>query len=168
MISDILYDMNLFVDGRGFAGRVNELTLPKLAPILQEYRAGGMSAPIDVPMGSHEKLEMELTLNGFDGHILKLFKVHLGSLVPFTARGVTADDDGAKHSMVVTMRGLIKEHDFGAWKSGEEAQLKLGLSLRYYKLERDGAVLVESDPVNRVLVVDGQDQHAETRKALGL
>ena len=168
MIADILYDMNLFVDGRGFAGKVAELTLPKLMPTLQEYKAGGMSAAIDIPMGSHEKLEAEMTLKAFDANVLKLFNVNLGADVPFTARGAVQDDDGSKHAILVKMRGLIKEYDMGTWKSGEEVQLKLGLTLRYYKLERDGENLIESDPVNRVLVVGGVDQHAETRKALGI
>ena len=30
MIADILYDLNLFVDGRGYAGRVKEIKLPTI------------------------------------------------------------------------------------------------------------------------------------------
>ena len=168
MIADILRNVNLFVDGRGYAGKVEEMTLPKLAPTLQEYKAGGMSAPVDVPMGSHEKLEAELTLKAFDPEVLKLFNVNPGSDVPFTARGALQDDNGAIRGVVVTMRGLIKEYDMGTWKAAEEVQLKLGLSLRYYKLEYDGATLIEADPIGMTLVVNGVDQLAKTREALGL
>lgn len=168
MIADVIRNINLFIDGRGYAGKVEEMTLPKLSPTLQEYKAGGMSAPIDVPMGSHDKLEAELTLRAFDPEVLKLFSVNPGSVVPFTARGALQDDDGSVRAVAVTMRGLIKEYDMGAWKAADEVKLKLGLSLRYYKLEYDGQVLIESDPVNMVLIVDGVDQLADTRRALGL
>ena len=136
--------------------------------MLQEYKAGGLSAAIDVPMAAHEKLEAEMTLNAFDADVLKLFGVAPGKQVAFTARGAVLDDDGTAHAVVVKMRGLIKEVDMGTWKPGEEATLKLSLSLRYYKLERDGDEIVEADPINMVCKVDGKDQLADTRKALGL
>ena len=168
MIKDVIHNINLFVDGRGFAGKVAEITLPKLAPVMQEYKAGGLSAAVDVPMLAHEKLEAEMTLNAFDPGVLKLFGVKPGKQVAFTARGAALDDDGASHAVIVQMRGLIKEFDMGTWKPGEEATLKLSLSLRYYKLERDGAALIEADPINMVCCVNGADQLADTRKALGL
>ncbi len=168
MLTDIIRNINLFVDGRGYAGRVEEMTLPKLTPVLMEYKAGGMSAPIDVPMGSHEKLEAEVTLKAFDPEVLKLFNVNQGSDVAFTARGALQDGDGTTRAVVVTMRGLIKEYDMGTWKAAEEVQLKLGLSLRYYKLEYDQKVLIESDPINMVLTVDDKDQLADMRQALGI
>ena len=167
-IKDILQNLNLYVDGRGYAGQVEELTLPKLTTVMDEYKAAGMGAPVDIPMGSHEKLEAEITLKSFDEAVLKLWQVTLNQTVPFTVRGAVVDDDGTTHAVSVKMRGLIREHDMGTWKPGEAAQLKLGLSLRYYKLERDGQVLIESDPVNMVLIVDGKDQLAAQRQALGL
>lgn len=168
MIKDVIHNIALFVDGRGYAGKVAEMTLPKLAPIMQEYKAGGLSAAVDVPMLAHEKLEAEITLNAFDPDILKLFGVKPGKQVAFTARGAALDDDGTSHAVVVRMRGLIKELDMGTWKPAEEATLKLSLSLRYYCLERDGTALVEADPINMVCKVGGEDQLADTRKALGL
>ncbi len=168
MISDIIRNINLFVDGRGYAGKIDELTLPKLTPTLQEYKAGGMSAAIDIPMGGHEKLEADISLKAFDPEVLKLFNVNQGANIPFTARGAIQDDDGTNHTVIISMQGIVKEYDMGAWKAAEEVQLKLGLSLRYYKLEYDGQVLIESDPVNMVLVVNGVDQLAETRRSLGV
>lgn len=168
MIADIIRNINLFVDGRGYAGKVEEITLPKLTPTLQEYKAGGMSAAVDIPMGGHEKLEADITLKAFDPDVLKLFNVNLGNQAQFTARGALQDDNGTTRAVVVSMKGLIKEYDMGAWKAGEEMQLKLGLSLRYYRLEYDGEVLIEADPVNMKLEVNGNDQLADTRKALGM
>ena len=45
MIPQILTNLNLYVDGRGFAGRVTEIQLPKLKRKTEEHRAGGMDGP---------------------------------------------------------------------------------------------------------------------------
>ena len=42
----VLKNMNLFVDGRGYAGRVDEIELPKLTLKTEEHRAGGMDVPV--------------------------------------------------------------------------------------------------------------------------
>ncbi|MFK7865880.1 MAG: phage major tail tube protein [Alphaproteobacteria bacterium] len=167
-MNNILYNFSVFVDGRGFIGKGSEVTLPKLTPKLQEYYAGGMSAPVDIPMNAHEKLEAEITLKGYDPEVLKLFSVTTGKITPFTVRGGLTDQDGAQHNMVIKMRGMVKEMDFGSWKPGDEAPLKLSLTLNYYKLEQGGQTLIEADPINMVMLVDGVDQLAATRKALGV
>ena len=168
MITNVIRNINLFVDGRGYAGQIEEITLPKLTPTLQEYKAGGMSAPVDIPMGSHEKMEADFTLKSFDPEVLKLFNVNFGADVAFTARGALQSDNGDTTAVVVSMRGIIKEFDMGTWKAADEVKLKVSMSLRYYKLEHNGSTLIESDPVNMVLMVNGVDQLAETRSALGM
>jgi len=42
MLPKILKNFNVFVDGRGYAGKIDEITLPKLTIKTEEYRAGGM------------------------------------------------------------------------------------------------------------------------------
>lgn len=168
MITNIIRNINLFVDGKGFAGQIDEITLPKITPTLQEYKAGGMSAPIDIAMGSHEKMEADFTLKSFDPQILKLFNVNFGNDISFTARGAIQTNTGETIAVIVNMKGIIKEFDMGTWKAADEVKLKVSISLRHYKLEYDGEVLIESDPINMVLNVNGVDQLAQTRTALGM
>lgn len=168
MIANIFQNFTAFIDGRGMAGLVDSATLPKPTPLMQEYSAGGMSAPIDIPMGGHEKLEAEVTLKGYQTDVLRMWSVTMGATIPLIIRGALVDDDGVTHAVAATMRGVIKELDFGEWKMGEEATLKIGMSLRYFKYEHDGNVLFECDPVNMVHVVDGVDQLAAQRLALGV
>ena len=167
-IKSILHNFTVFVDGKGKIGQVNEFTPPKLTLKTQEFNGGGMSAPVDVPMGTLEKLEAELTLNGFDADVLTLFSVAPGKVVPFTLRGALLDDDGTTRDMVIKLRGFIREMDRGNFKLGDEATLKLSLSLNYYKEEQGGQVLIEVSPDNMIMTVNGVDQLAETRKALGV
>ena len=55
MIPKILKNFNLFIDGRGYAGKCDEVNPPKLNIKSEEYRAGGLDAPIPIDMGM-EKL----------------------------------------------------------------------------------------------------------------
>ena len=60
----LLKNMNLFVDGRGYAGRVDEVENPKLSLKTEEHRAGGMDLPVEVELGM-EKLEASLTFSDY-------------------------------------------------------------------------------------------------------
>ena len=62
MLPKILKNFNAFVDGRGYAGRIDEISLPKLSIKTEEHRAGGMDIPVAIDMGM-EKLEAELTFS---------------------------------------------------------------------------------------------------------
>ena len=43
--------MNFLADGNSYRGQVTEITQPKLAMKLEEYRAGGMIGPVKVNLG---------------------------------------------------------------------------------------------------------------------
>lgn len=167
MLDDILKNMALFVDGRGFAGNVEELTLPKLTLKTEEFRNGGMDAPIEVEMGM-EKLESEFTLTRFDKNVLKLFGLAPGQLTPLTIRGAVISDDGTQTAVVVNLQGIVREMDPGNWKSGEKATLKIMLALRYYKLTHGGDIVHEIDIPNMVRTIGGVDQLSAVRSALGI
>ena len=47
----VLRGFDVFVDGRGYAGKVEELELPKLSIKTEEFRAGGMDVPVELDMG---------------------------------------------------------------------------------------------------------------------
>jgi P2 family phage contractile tail tube protein len=167
MLDDILKNMALFVDGRGFAGNVEELTLPKLTLKTEEFRNGGMDAPIEVEMGM-EKLESEFTLTRFDKNVLKLFGLAPGQLTPLTIRGAVISDDGTQTAVVVNIQGIVREMDPGNWKPGEKATLKIMMALRYYKLTHGGDVVHEIDIPNMVRTIGGVDQLSAVRSALGI
>ena len=166
-IKDILRNINLFVDGRGFAGRVDELELPKLTIQTEEFRAGGMDAPVELDMGL-EKLETTLTISGIDKEVVKLWGVYTEASTPLTVRAALVDEDGTVTPVEIRMRGKVKELDFGTWKPGEKVPLKWMVALRYYKYTQGGELIHEIDVENMVRTVNGTDQLAEQRTALGI
>lgn len=186
MLPRVLKNFNLFIDGTGYAGRVQEVTLPKLTHRTEEFKMGGLDTPVQVDMGL-EKLESDITLSEYDTYVIKLFGIEDNSLLPISLRGsgldpvVNAATDlfgltssgqitftlrgGLTNEMenkvvpvVVYFEGSIIELDFGQWKAGENAPLRLRLALRYYRLQVNQEDLVEIDVDNMVRKIDGYDQ----------
>ena len=164
MLPKILKNFNLYVDGRGYAGRVEEVTLPKLTLKTEEFQAAGMSAPIEIDMGM-EKLEMDMTFSEYDSELFKLFGLTNGSEIAFTIRGAL-EGNSKTTPVVVNVRGYFKEMDFDTWKPAEKGSLKCSVACNYYKLTVDGVELIEVDPINMIRNVNGSDQLSAIREAL--
>ena len=167
MVVDILRNISMFVDGRGYAGQVDEVVLPKLTVKTEEFRAGGMDGVVEIDQGM-EKMESTLTTASIDETLLQQWGVIQGEHVPLTLRGALRSEDATVRAVVCQLRGRIKEIDFGTWKPGEKAPMKAMVAVRYYKLELGGTVLHEVDVENMIRIVNGTDQMAEMRTALGI
>jgi len=166
MLPKILKNFSAFVDGRGYAGRVDEITLPKLAIKMEEYRAGGMDVPIDIDLGM-EKLEADITFSEYDPELFRLFGIMDNSTVNFTLRG-GLQGTGDAEPVVINFRGKIKELDSGSWKAGDKATLKCMIAIFYYKLTIDRRELIEIDAENMIRKINGVDQLSSMRQALGV
>lgn len=167
MIEDVLRNINLYADGQGYAGKISELTPPKLALKTDEYRAGGMDTPVDIDMGT-EALNCDFTLTSYDRQVLKKFGLAPGEHVGLTCKGALVSEDGNVTPVSINMRGIWKEVDMGTWKPGEKGTLKVTVNCRYYKLTHNLEVLVEIDVEQMIRVVNGVDQLARIRAALGM
>lgn len=164
---DVRKNFNLFVQGKGYAGEIEEFTPPKLTQKTEEFRGGGMDAPIELTMGL-EKLEASFSLLPFDRAVLQQFNVTEGAVVPLVGREVLESLDGTVTTVVHTMRGKIKEIDMGTAKPGDRISLKVSAALTYYKLQHGSETVIEIDVENMVRVIKGVDTMAPTRAALGL
>lgn len=164
---NIRKNLNLFVDGRGYAGQIEEFNAPKLSLITEEFRGGGMHTPIEITMGM-EKLETDFSLISYDSAVLSLFGVVEGATVPFVAREALESFDGTVTPVVHTMRGKIKQIDAGTSKAGEKPSLKIAMALTYYKLEHGGSAIQEVDVENMIHAVNGTDTLTGIRGALGI
>lgn len=166
-IQHILSNLNAFVAGKGYLGRVAEFSPPKLSPVVREYKAGGMAAEVAIPMGAVEKLEASFTMTGYDPDLFRQFAVVPGRLVQLRFTGAMNDYDGACRPIEISLRAVLAfEPD--AWKPTEASDLKITAMCHYYKLDVEGRTVHEIDPVNMVAVIDGADQLAEMRAALGV
>lgn len=167
MIPQVLFNTNMFVDGVNFSGDVPELSLPKVTVKTEAYRAGGMDAEIDMDMGL-EKLECSFSTNGVRKEAMKFFGLADGTAFNASFRGSFRGQKGSFVGVTATIRGMLKELDPGSWKPGDKAEFKYAVSVSYYKLEIDGSVIYELDPVNSVRAINGVDQLMQMRQQLGL
>lgn len=166
MLPTILKNFNVFVDGRGYAGKIDEITLPKLTIKTEEYRAGGMDIPISIDMGM-EKLEADFTFAEYDAKLFKLFGLIHGYSVCLTLRG--AIQSGIYYQgVIINLRGIFRELDFGSWKPGEKATLKCTVAAHYYKLTIGSKELIEIDAENMIRRINGVDQMFILRSILGI
>jgi hypothetical protein len=165
--SDILKGFTVFVDGRGYAGEVQELQLPKLSLTTEDFRAAGMDAPVGIETGM-EKLESTMTTPKQCAELLSLFGLTTGTDTQLTARGSLESFDGTVTPVVVQLRGRLRSIEPAAWKSGEVGASTYTFDLTYYKREQGGRVLHEIDVINMVRIVNGVDQLAARRSALGM
>ena len=167
MIPETLANLNLFVDGISFQGDVPSLTLPKLTLKMEEHRPGGMDMPVEMDQGM-EKMEAGFTTTGVRRESLKFFGLADGTAFNGVFRGAFKGRKGQIIPVIVTLRGSLTEVAMGDWKAGDKAEIKHNASLTYYKLEVDGRTVYEIDALGMRRVIDGVDQLAEQRTALGL
>lgn len=159
----VIKDFTGFVDGVGFAGRIQEGKLPKIALVTEEHTAGGMGGSVDIGMGLLEKLEAELTMDGMSADFTKMLGQPDGGL---TLRG-SISDGYTTEAAVFQMRGLFKEVEFGNMKRKDKGTTKLAVTLTYFKANIAGVDVTEVDVLNKVWRVHGTDRFAEQTAALG-
>lgn len=166
MIPEILSQCVMFMDGVSFSGDVPTMTLPKVTEKTEEYRGGGMSGSIDLPIGL-EKMEASWVTNGVRKESLKFFGLSDRTAANVVFRASFKDQKGRVKPVKATLRGALKEIDMGDWEAGKKSEIKHAMAVSYYKLEIDGRVMYEIDVVNMVQVINGVDHLAADRAALG-
>ena len=168
MLPRKLKNMNLFNDGVSFLGEVASVTPPVLARTFEDYRGGGMNAPVKVDMGM-EALEMEWTCGGLMRPVLRQFGITTvdGVLLRF-AGAYQTDATGAVDAVEILVRGRHEEIDMGEAKPGEDTEFSVKTAVAYYKLSINGTTEIEIDILNMIEIVGGVDRLAEQRRALGV
>lgn len=167
MIPQTLTNMNLFVDGKGYAGVATEVNLPKLKRKTEEHRAGGMDGPIKLGLGM-EMLDGSFKLSGINPDVLAFFGLADDTAFNGSFRGAFKDQKGEVVGAIATFRGMLEEVDFGSWKAGEKSETTFNIAPSYYKLEVDGAVVYELDPANNIRIINGTDEAEKERAAIGM
>lgn len=165
MIRQTLKYADIHIDGRGYLGKASSVELPRLVVRIEEIRAG-LDAPEQVDMGI-EALSTTVTCRGIDGDLAKTWGVATGNEVPLVVFAAQQDSDGAAEAVRVDMRGRCKELNPGRLQTGQVAEVQWMFSLSYFKLEVNGEERILVDIPNFIRRVDGVDQLAAIRQALG-
>jgi P2 family phage contractile tail tube protein len=167
MIPQTITNMNAFVDGRLLSGVTTEINLPKLKRKTEEHRGGGMDGPVKIGMGM-EMLDGSFKMSGIHPEVLAFFGLADDTAFNGNFRGSFKDQNGKVVGVIATFRGMIEEVDPGSWKPGDKSEATFNIAPSYYKLEVDGIVIYELDPVNCIRIINGIDEAAAERAAIGM
>lgn len=163
----VLKNFNVFNDGESYMGQVSEVVLPKLTRKMEEWRGGGMQAPIKIDLGQ-EAITMEATYGGIMRSILKQYGSLAHDGVQLRFAGSLSAENGTEDAIEVVVRGRHSEIDPGNAKPGDMTAFKVTTECSYYKLTIANEVLLEIDVLGSVFKVNGVDLWETTRKNLGL
>ena len=162
----ILRNMTWWLDGRSLHMEVEELTPANIKDKMEEVYAAGQQ--IELALGL-EKLEMKAKLTTINGDVLAKQGIAPGRRMRSTFRGQTVDElNGQSRAVIITAEHRISG-ETDNWKTGEKAGIAYTLNgILYYKYQIEERVIHEIDPPNFVRIVDGVDQLADARNALGI
>lgn len=163
---DILKNYVLTVDGRGFAGNTESFSPPNLSLVIDDHRAGGMDTSVPIDMGQ-EAMEASFVLTKLDADTLALFGVTSGE-AQLTFRGAYQSYDGTVTARVINLRGKIVSKEESSATTGEKQTFTYTMKPTYYRDTIGGRVVTEIDALNMTRVIDGVDQLAAIRQAIGL
>jgi len=157
-------DVNVFIDGVGHLGVVEEVKLPEVKQKLESVNVGGIER--DIQTGVFEKMEAEITLTEYSPIVYAAMAANMkkGLPVVFICKANIVQG-GVKKGVVATIAGDVTIND-NSLKGGETAKRTIKVSVRKYALEIDGKQGVLIDVDNLVAVLDGVDVLEELRKNL--
>lgn len=165
MLPRTLKNFTAYIDGRGFIGRVETVKLPDLNIKSDEFRAGGMDAPIDLDMGM-EKLDCQITLAEYDASVIKLWGLFTAE-TPIVLRGAVQRQGEDAVPVVIRLQGGVKSLNRGDWQSGQNSTLQISVNCNRYIETLADEEVVNIDILNNVRIVGGVDKLASIRAALG-
>lgn len=163
-----LKNFNLFGNGDNWQGQIASLSLPELARNMEEYRGGGMNAPVDLDMGM-QKLEFQWTPAGLIPGLFDNFGTSQidGDMLRF-AGSYQRDDTGETMPVEIVVRGRHSTIGMGDAEAGGNNTGTVTTTLSYYKLTIAGEEVIEIDVPNMVEKVRGVDRLEEHRRNIGL
>ncbi|MCS2152362.1 phage major tail tube protein [Scandinavium goeteborgense] len=156
----------LWVGNNTRVAGVLSLTPPAITATIGNYKTTwmDMATPVDNGM---EPMQTEFKV-GTDPDVLALFGFIPGSSTRVQVRRTYRDTDGALHTFVDEMEGIIGTitPDEAGTDSKESVGMSVTMNLSYYKLTVDGKEIYEIDPANMIRSVNGVNVLADEKDAL--
>lgn len=161
---------NVYVDGRSYLGRAEEVSLPTVKNIMSEHKALGMNGKFELPAGI-DKLEARIKWNSFYQDVMVKFgnpnqSIQLQirtSIKTWASGGVVAEVP-----CVVHLTCQAKDFPLGNFKQHDNVELESLLNCTYCKLVIAGQDVLEIDVLANIHKVNGVDILAQYRANLGI
>lgn len=158
-------NFNAFVDGFSYFGLALEAKLPQPKIQTEAHRGAGMDGPVGQDVGM-EALSAEVTFSEHRRELLTMFGTTDKKLVLRPAQ--VAPDGPSADTIIASIGGLVTVAETSDLKPGANSPLKLIWDVRYYRLEMNGIEIYEIDLVAGIRRINGVDQLAGIRRAMGI
>lgn len=168
-IPELIVNYNVYQDGDGLLGLASEVTLPQFEAMTESVSGAGIAGEYDAVIPGHFGSQtMELQFRAIDEQSFKLMEPRRKTIVLRASQqgyNVTSGEkryDGLK----ISVRGMPKSLDGGKIAIGKPTETKVTLEITYYKVEKNGDVLMEYDKLNMIYIINGVDYLEEVRKQI--
>jgi len=157
-------NVNVFIDGIGHLGVVEEVKLPEIKQKLESVNVGGIER--DIQTGILEKMEAEITLTEYSPVVYAAMAANITKGVPvvFICKAHIVQG-GKKKGIIVIIAGDITVTD-NSLKGGETAKRTIKVSVRKYVSEIEGKQGAMIDVDNLIALIDGVDILDDLKKNL--
>lgn len=162
-------DYAVYEDGDEFIG-IAEVTLPTKNQKVIALEGAGIGGTVNVPIrGQYDAMEMSLKFRTYSEKVARLREARRHNL---DLRIAQQNEDPVTGTMkVVTVKHVLvvvpASQSAGNIKPASPTDTEVKVMVRYWATFVDNKKVEEIDPFNRVDIVNGIDQNAPVRKALG-
>ncbi|GIO09670.1 phage major tail tube protein [Brevibacillus reuszeri] len=170
-VPERLTNFRIYLDGSNDLKGVADLQLPSFEPMTDTVKGAGIGGEYEAPTIGHFQ-SMKLTIN-WRSVTREMFSLLRQKGQRLDCRGAFQDYDAGKATRVtrsvrVVVQGPTTKVDPGKYEVGSSSDGSAEIEVMYLKIEIEGRTVVELDKLNFVFMVDGEDQFADVRKALGM
>lgn len=168
MIPKTQKDFHLSADGRSYLGLIQNFEAPKLTKVMETLLNGGMLGKTEIDMGL-DTMTCSWTASEHNATMIALFGITdpQGVLLR-VAVAVENGSPSTAEPVEYLVRGVVKEMDDGTTEVQKKTEVKYSMTLSYYKKSINGVPVLEIDTLNYVYNINGVDQMAARRAALGI
>ncbi|MGN7360020.1 phage major tail tube protein [Paenibacillus sp. SAF-054] len=166
-----LEGMALFMEGSNTDFATGDITLPSLTPMSDTISGAGILGEVDLPSpGHYGSMELGIAWRTINKDAFRLVGSQTKGL---EIRGAFKEFDKAQTAFVtraikIVVRGVGKGMDLGTLSVNATTDTTNTIEATYLKIFIDGETVFELDKFNYISRVNGEDDQADVRKALGM
>jgi P2 family phage contractile tail tube protein len=159
----------VYENGVEYYGRA-EATLPDLTSLTTIINGAGISGNVEVPtIGYFDTMTLTLNFRVTTGDAIKLLQQRTHNIELRVANQL--EDNATKELVVQAVKHVLvvrpKKYSGGKVAPASTADVSGEFAVRYWATYVDGKKMLEIDPLNHICIIDGVDDLAEVRSALG-
>lgn len=142
--------------------------IPEVAFADGEVAGAGILGTVNIPdIFNVEAMEATITAKSFSKGVVEAITPSGVSIRHnWAVDNINGSGDGAYTSYTATIKGRPKNIPGGDTKKGEAMEITVNIAVSYYKLVKDGAVILEIDPLNGKMIINGTDYAKALNTAL--